>query len=130
MVLHNLVTFTLVEAADALRAGLPLQSPRLQVDPGLVATLLTGYAALPDAMAGGIAATSDDPLRQEIILAAGETLNDVSNGAERQYFLALFRRTKGDFRRMAELLLGDADRERAVRLRFNQLGLKVRELKG
>ena len=30
---------------------------------------------------------------------------------------------------MAELLLGDAERTRAVRLRFNQLGLKVRALR-
>jgi len=131
MVLHNLVTFTLVEAADVLRAGLPLKSPRLQVDPGLVATLLTGYAALPDSRPDASAgAATEDPLRCEVTLVAGETLNDVSNGAERQYFLALFRRTKGDFRQMARLLLGDADRERAVRLRFNQLGLKVRELRG
>ncbi len=130
MVLHNLVTFTLVEAADALRAGLPLKSARLQVDPGLVATLLTGYGTVTG---GKTAAPSpgntDDALRVEVRLEAGQTLNDVSNTAERQYFLALFHRFKGDFRRMAELLLGDPDRERAVRLRFNQLGLKVRELR-
>jgi DNA-binding NtrC family response regulator len=131
MVLHNLVTFTLIEATEALRSGLSLKSARLQVDPGLIASLLTGYSGVPDGpsdsrMEGG----ADNPLRFEVTLEAGETLNDVSNTAERQYFLSLFRRTKGDFRRMAELLLGDADRERAVRLRFNQLGLKVRELRG
>jgi hypothetical protein len=44
--------------------------------------------------------------------------------------LHLFARTGGDFARMAEVLLGDAARQRAVRLRFNQLGLKVREITG
>jgi hypothetical protein len=48
---------------------------------------------------------------------------------ERQYFLALWQATEGDFDAMAARLLGDAGRGRAVRLRFNQLGLKVRELK-
>ena len=30
---------------------------------------------------------------------------------------------------LAEILLGDGDRARAVRLRFNQIGLRVRELR-
>jgi hypothetical protein len=52
----------------------------------------------------------------------------VANSVERQVFLELFRRADGDFGRMAGALLGDERKGRAVRLRFNQLGLKVREL--
>lgn len=63
-----------------------------------------------------------------IRLEAGESRNVVANATERQYMLELFRRSKGDFGAMAERLLGDRAKGRAVRLRFNQLGLKVREL--
>ena len=37
--------------------------------------------------------------------------------------------TRRDFAAMAGVLLGDPDGARKVQLRFNQLGLKVRELK-
>ena len=61
-------------------------------------------------------------------VAPAESLNSVATQVERQYFLQLFKETGRDFARMAERLLGDAEKARAVRLRFNQLGLKVREL--
>jgi len=128
MVMRNLVTFTLVEAADAIRAGLTLDSPRLQVNPGLVGTLLAGYASVPP----GAGEDREHPAGENeflVRLEPGETLNAVSNSVERGYFVELFRRTGGDFAAMAEILLGDSDKARAVRLRFNQLGLKVRELK-
>ena len=59
------------------------------------------------------------------------SLREVSRDVERQYMEELFHRTDGDFSRMAELLLGDAGPENArrVRLRFNQLGLRVRRFK-
>jgi DNA-binding NtrC family response regulator len=131
MVVHNLVAFTLVAAVDAIRAGLPLSSPRLQIDTGLVGELLTGSAPL--GARGGPPQTKDehapptDGLR--IQLEPGPTLNAVAASVERQYFLWLFRETNHDFGKMAEILLGDARKSRAVRLRFNQLGLKVRELR-
>jgi DNA-binding NtrC family response regulator len=126
MVMHNLVAFTLVAAADALEAGVPVSSPRLQVDPGLVGQLLSGSQALTsaghqrDSSAG----------RVSVKVTPGRTLNQVAQDVERQYLRQLFERTRGDFAQMAELLLGDASRTRAVRLRLNQLGLKVRELRG
>lgn len=124
MVLHNVVSFTLVAAADAVRAGLSLSSPRLQVDPGLVGRLLEGSAGLGPRTAA--APVGGDGLRVEIQPAS--TLKAVASSVERQYFLALFRETGHDFAKMAEILLGDRAKSRAVRLRFNQLGLKVREL--
>ena len=125
MVMQNLVTFTLVGAAEALRAGVTLTSPRLQVDPGLVSTLLAGYEALP----GEEGDDDPEPDRLRLRVGPAETLNAVSNEVERQYFEIFFRRCGGDFAHMARLLLGDPERARAVRLRFNQLGLKVRDLK-
>jgi DNA-binding NtrC family response regulator len=68
--------------------------------------------------------------RVSVKVTPGRTLNQVAQDVERQYLRQLFERTRGDFAQMAELLLGDASRTRAVRLRLNQLGLKVRELRG
>jgi hypothetical protein len=61
-------------------------------------------------------------------VAAAASLHDVSREVERQYMAELHSRAGGDFARMAELLLGRATPEaaRKVRLRFNQLGLRVR----
>jgi len=114
----------LVAAVDALEAGAALRSPRFQVDPGLVGELLAGATPLPDTPELGA-----DPDLLPLRITPGSTLNAVSTAVERQYFLHLFRQTDGDFARMAERLLGDAGRGRAIRLRFNQLGLKVRELR-
>ena len=59
--------------------------------------------------------------------AAG--LNAVAVDVERQYFTRLYLQERGDFAAMAQVLLGDADAARKVQLRFNQLGLKVRDLR-
>jgi DNA-binding NtrC family response regulator len=128
MVMHNVVAFTFVATVDAIRSGLPLTSNRLQVDPGLVGELLAGASAI--AGAADEDARERDPGGVAVQLAPGPTLNAVANSVERQYFLELFKRTGGDFKRMAELLLDDPSKGRSVRLRFNQLGLKVRELTG
>jgi DNA-binding NtrC family response regulator len=125
MVMHNIVTFTLVATVDAIRSGLPISSPRLQVDPGLVGQLIAGSAALVGAADRERAARGDEVA---VKVEPAQTLNAVANSVERQYFLTLYHRHGGDFRKMAEALLGDPKKGRAVRLRFNQLGLKVREL--
>ncbi|HKU37277.1 MAG TPA: sigma 54-interacting transcriptional regulator [Polyangiales bacterium] len=122
MLIHNLLAFTLVRASDALDSGLGLRSPRLQIDPGLVGELLAASAAPKRSGDGGL-------LETRVQLAPAKSLNELARGVERQYLSALFAQTRGDFERMAELLLGDAKRSRALRLRFNQLGLSVRELR-
>jgi DNA-binding NtrC family response regulator len=153
-VMRNLVTFTLVGVVDALGAGLPVRSPRLQVDPGLVAELLSGASALPAAVSarasglppapapaavdadasggkgnGARSAAEGERGAVRVQVRPARTLNAVAQEVERQYLLALFSATRGSFSEMAEILLGDAQRTRAVRLRFNQLGLKVRDLR-
>lgn len=119
MVVHNAVTFTLVAAADAARSGSPMRSRRLQIDPGLIGELLAGIPA----------AKSDDAGAVAVCVKPAKSLSQVAADVERQYFRELYRRTGGDFEAMAEHLLGDRVRARAVRLRFNQLGLKVREIR-
>ncbi len=124
MVMRNIVSFTLVEAVDAARSGLPLHTPRLQADSGLVGELLAGSKSM-SVPGDGQQNTGDMiPVR----IQAAHSLSAVSSSVERQYFLTLYRQTSGDFAQMADMLMGDADKARAVRLRFNQLGLKIREL--
>jgi len=127
MVMHNMVSFTLVAAVDALRSGLSLSSPRLQVDAGLIGELLAGAGSLDDAV--GARPGGGDEGEVGVRLRPAETLNKVATDVERQYLRALYQRCQGDFSRMAERLLDDPERARAVRLRFNQVGLKVRELR-
>ncbi len=125
-VVQNIVTFTLFAAADAIRDGVPVSGTRLQIDPGLIGELLAGSAILSDGPAADNAVGSSNQVLVE--LKPGATLNAVSSDVEKQYFLTLYRQSRGDFGEMAARLLGDGRKGRAVRLRFNQLGLKVREL--
>ncbi len=122
MVLHNIATFTLVGAVDALEAGLPLYSHRLQVDPALIAELLAGTLLIDENR-------RDEPSGIPVQIEPQDTLNSVSVFVEKQYMVALFEEYDGDLARMADRLLGDPERGRAVRLRMNQIGLKVRDLR-
>jgi DNA-binding NtrC family response regulator len=126
-VMHNIVVFTLIAAVDAVRQGISIGASRLQVDPGLIGELLEGSARLGDgaSSAGG---SDNDPQLLNISVEPAKTLNMVANSVERQYFLQLFKSSGGDFVKMADRLLGDTKKARAVRLRFNQLGLKVRDI--
>lgn len=126
MVLHNLVTFSVVGAVDALESGLTIRSKRLQVDSGLVNQLLEGGL---DMTRSDGEAEKVDPDVFRLRLHPGQSLNAVSVDMERQYFRQLFEQTNGNLEAMADRLLGDPSRSRAVRLRLNQLGLKLRELR-
>ena len=53
----------------------------------------------------------------------------MAQDVERQYFSTLYLEHQGDFAAMASVLLGDRDAARKVQLRFNQLGLRVRDMK-
>jgi two-component system nitrogen regulation response regulator GlnG len=59
------------------------------------------------------------------------SLHDIARDLERRLYIRLFRSTGGDFTAMAKILLDGDPRSNArkVRLRFNQLGLKVKELR-
>lgn len=122
MVAENAALFALTELA-----GVPAgeRADVVQVRPKIVADLLgpaapSAAASEPAPVPGGVA----------VELRPQDTLNKVAVDVERQYFVHLWRRHGGDFGRMAAVLLGDAAAARKVQLRFNQLGLKVRELRG
>ena len=114
--------------ADALRAAGAHRSRRRVIPVG--AKLVRDLIQAGDAMGGGESAGLA-PEEVQLRLNAASSLREVSRDVERQYMEELFHRSDGDFARMAELLLGDGGPENArrVRLRFNQLGLRVRRFK-
>ncbi len=131
MIAHNLVTFTLIQAIETVQESGRLESLRLQVDPSwLHHTLMT---RIPLSLVGSptVSGSHDTNHSQNftVTLSRSDTLNGVSRNIEGQLYRTLFIRCRGHFDRMADILLGDPGEERKVRLRFNQLGLKVREMR-
>lgn len=121
MVAENAVLFALAELAGVPSGERP---DVVQVRPKLVRDLLP-----PEPVAEAPADGGGEGWRQAVVVRPDDTLNKVAVDVERQYFTALWRAKHGDFGRMAEVLLGSSEHARKVQLRFNQLGLKVRELK-
>ena len=115
--------------SDAIRApDLAGEQPRIiPVGPKLVRDLLQAGDAIGTSSVSSSSEASGEDLF-EVHLRHAASLRDVSRSVEIQYFETLYRRTDGDFAAMARRLLGDATPEasRKVRLRFNQLGLRVR----
>ena len=68
--------------------------------------------------------------RLEVEMPTGPSFARISAEVERQYLRALFHACGGDLGRMARELLGPGGTGRQVHLRLNQLGLKLRELRG
>ena len=68
--------------------------------------------------------------RMEIELPRATSFARLSAEVERQYLRNLFAATNGDLAKMAHELLGDKGTARQVHLRLNQLGLRLRELRG
>jgi DNA-binding NtrC family response regulator len=120
MVIENAVSFALAEAVGVPPGERP---DVVQVRAKLVNDLLAGGAELAPSEAEG------DGWRFGVVIRPNDTLNKVAVDCERQYFVTLWRQSRGDFGKMAEILLGSAEHARKVQLRFNQLGLKVRELR-
>ncbi|TVQ91034.1 MAG: hypothetical protein EA397_11100 [Deltaproteobacteria bacterium] len=116
MVTENAALVALAEAAS-VEGG--QRADVVQVRPKLVQELL--HVARPPTTRSGKVVP--------VTLSPAESLNQVSQDCERQYFRRLWFENEGDFSAMAALLLGDPDAGRKVQLRFNQLGLKVRDLK-
>jgi len=66
----------------------------------------------------------------EIEVPSGPSFSRISADVERQYLRALFVAASGDLEKMAKELLGARGSGRQVHLRLNQLGLRLRELRG
>lgn len=116
MVVENALTFTFTELN-----GLPpsARADVVVVRPKVVRDLLRAVQQVTD---DGGAAIS-------VNLQPGENISDVMRDVERQILQHLYRRDGQSFSRMAQVLLGDDKQARKVQLRFNQIGLKVRDMR-
>lgn len=126
MTVENALTLSMAEALEAgERPGgnSDIRPDVLQMRPKLVRDLLLATVLAKEASdAGG--------MQVDVRVRQHDSLNKVAQDVERQYFTRLYLEHGGDFVAMAEVLMGDASHARKVQLRFNQLGLKVRDLKG
>ena len=102
------------------------QDRHLEVSEAIVDHLLDNVAPAPPAPS----AVSDGPRRVEIVVKPGATFAEISADVERQYLTALFHAHGGDLDRVAAELFGPGASRRRVHLRMNQLGLRLRNLRG
>ena len=117
MTVENALVFAMSEML-LVRGG--ERADIIQIRPKLVRDLL-------DNLDLGVESTRADSIVVSIEPEA--SLNKVAVSCEKQYFVQLYIRERGDFGAMARQLLGDEAHARKVQLRFNQLGLRVRELR-
>lgn len=104
----------------------------LAVPDALWDQLLGKLSAPPVKLARAPAASepAEGARRVEISLKPGQSFADISADVERQYLMALFTALDGDLDRMAVELFGPGANRRKVHLRMNQLGLRLRVLRG
>jgi DNA-binding NtrC family response regulator len=118
---------TAQEGALAVRAPAILDVPDRLVEQLLGAVPGTrSRAPAVSAVARGRAGSR----RIEIQLTPAGSFARVSGDVEKQYLRALFQACAGDLSRMAHELLGPRGSARQVHLRLNQLGLRLRDLRG
>ncbi len=123
LLLANALVFALADAVGAAQRGRAHSGADTIPIPAKLVRELLG-SAWRDAAGDGPSREGGFELRPRA------QLRDVARDLERQLFVRLYKSTKGDFEAMAERLLEDPDEgaARKVRLRFNQLGLRVRDL--
>jgi len=126
----NAVVFCLTQHLDAGGVTQAGRAPAvLDVPDPLVARLLGGEVRRgPRTRTGGPARAGTR--RVEIDLTPQGSFSRLSADVERQYLRALYDACAGDLARMARELLGPQGTARQVHLRMNQLGLRVRDLRG
>lgn len=121
MVLGNAVLLTLLDALAASSRAV-LARRELPISPKAIRDLLRqsdlGRQAQPSSGEGFL-----------VKVQPARTLRDAARSWEADVYRRLFEETGGDFGEMARRLLGDGSERgaRRVRLRFNQLGLRVRK---
>jgi DNA-binding NtrC family response regulator len=130
----NALVFSLVQHLDSEESA-PAKRPErapavLAIGDALVDRLLGKPSAQPPAAPGPVISGASGDRRIEIALKPGGTFAEISAGVERQYLMALFHAHGGDLDRMAAELFGPGATRRKVHLRMNQLGLRLRTLRG
>jgi hypothetical protein len=123
MLCTNALVFVLVEALEG--EGPAQRAPAVLAIPDALIDRLLGASRAPRApeLAGGARSIG-------VQVRPGPSLARISADVERQYLRALFEAAQGDLDRMAAELLGPGASGRRVHLRMNQLGLRLREMRG
>src|SRR6267143_1609742 len=137
----NALVFSLVQHLDADVPPLPAaekeeapsaRAPAVLAIPDALVDRLLGKPAAqrPSSAPGPVLSGSTGDRRVEIALKPGGSFAEISAEVERQYLMALFHAHGGDLDRMAAELFGPGASRRKVHLRMNQLGLRLRNLRG
>ena len=127
----NALVFALVQQLDAPERSTRERAPAvLNISDQLIDQLLgkPAPAHAPGPVISGKATPGER--RVEIGLKPAQSFAEISADVERQYLMALFTAHEGDLDRMAGELFGAGASRRKVHLRMNQLGLRLRALRG
>ena len=126
----NALVYALVQQLDAPESRAQRAPAVLNVSDALIDQLLGRPAPRPPGpvIAGPKGAPGDR--RIEILLKPAQSFAELSANVERQYLMALFQAHQGDLDTMAVELFGAGATRRKVHLRMNQLGLRLRDLRG
>ena len=130
----NALVFALVQQLDAPEGRSQRAPAVLSISDALIDQLL-GRRLLQQpgpAIAGPRSGPRSAPgdRRVEILLKPAQSFAEISADVERQYLMALFHAHAGDLDGMAVELFGPGATRRKVHLRMNQLGLRLRDLRG
>jgi two-component system nitrogen regulation response regulator GlnG len=130
----NALVFSLVQQLDAPEKPRPERARAvLAVSDHLIDQLLgkPGAPQQPGPVIAGVSGKSaPGDRRVEINLKPAPSFAEISADVERQYLMALFHAHSGDLDGMAVELFGPGANRRKVHLRMNQLGLRLRNLRG
>jgi DNA-binding NtrC family response regulator len=131
--LRLFATNALVYALSLLMAapeGAPARAPAILTIGDQLVDRLLGEPDRPAARGPRLPAPGERGRTIEIEVPSGPSFSRISADVERQYLRALFVAASGDLDKMAKELLGARGSGRQVHLRLNQLGLRLRELRG
>jgi DNA-binding NtrC family response regulator len=118
-------------AVEVSGARAPARAPAILALPDDLVERLLGREPGRKALRAARAPQGGDRGRRlEVEIPTGPSFARISAEVERQYLRALYHACGGDLGRMARELLGPDGTGRQVHLRLNQLGLKLRELRG
>jgi two-component system nitrogen regulation response regulator GlnG len=126
----NALVFALTQHLDAQGAGRERAPAVLSIPDHLVDQILGSEPAPAKRDGRAASAVTELGRRVEVMLKPGHSFAEISADVERQYLVALFQAFDGDLARMARELFGPGADRRKVHLRMNQLGLRLRELRG
>ena len=121
----NALVFSLATHRGNAHAGRGIVTVGEAVVDELLENVPAPPAPFPPAVAG-----APGERRIEVAVRAGRTFAEISADVERQYLTALFHAHGGNLDRIAVELFGPGANRRKVHLRMNQLGLRVRGLRG